>query len=83
MEKISNVEQIFNTINTTATILKDELECSYLEAVAETGENIFQNTILQEELSELSKKRLEKEYAELSLDRFDVEDIRRAYQLAA
>ncbi|WP_449537250.1 class I SAM-dependent methyltransferase [Ferdinandcohnia sp. Marseille-Q9671] len=83
MEKISAVEKLFTVIDNTATILREELSCTYLEAVAETGENLFQNTILQEEVSELSKKRLEKEYSQIKLDRFGVEEIRKAYQLSA
>ncbi|MFT4414989.1 class I SAM-dependent methyltransferase [Fredinandcohnia humi] len=83
MEQISTMEKLFTVIDNTATILKEELSCSYLEAVAETGENLFQGTILQEEVSELSKKRLEKEYSQVKLERHSVEEIRKAYQLAA
>lgn len=82
MDLINNVEKIFTIIDNTATILREELSCSYLEAVAETGENIFQNTILQDEVSELSKKRLEKEYNSIQFERFGVEEIRKAYQLS-
>ncbi|THE14763.1 class I SAM-dependent methyltransferase [Bacillus timonensis] len=83
MAQISAVEKLFTVIDNTATILKEELACTYLEAVAETGENLFQNTILQEELSELSKKRIEKEYTHVKLDQYAVEEIRKSYQLAA
>ncbi|RFB17809.1 class I SAM-dependent methyltransferase [Bacillus sp. HNG] len=83
MAQISAIEKLFTVIDNTATLLKEELACTYLEAVAETGENLFQNTILQEELSELSKKRIEKEYTHVKLDQYSVEEIRKAYQLAA
>ncbi|MEH7387474.1 class I SAM-dependent methyltransferase, partial [Bacillus sp. JJ1521] len=83
MAQISAVEKLFTVIDNTATILKEELSCTYLEAVAETGENLFQNTILQEELSELSKKRIQKEYTQIKLDQYSAEEIRKAYQLAA
>lgn len=83
MSQISTVEKLFIVIDNTATILKEELSCTYLEAVAETGENLFQNTILQKELSEISKKRLEKEYSHIHLNQCTVEEIRKAYQLAA
>ncbi|MEH7238119.1 class I SAM-dependent methyltransferase [Bacillus sp. JJ1562] len=83
MAQISAVEKLFTVIDNTATILQEELSCTYLEAVAETGENLFQNTILQEELSELSKKRIEKEYTHINLNQCSVEEIRKAYQLAS
>lgn len=58
--KISPVEDLFSVINDTAVILQEELSLTFLEALAETGENIFQEAILQEEISELSRKRLKK-----------------------
>ncbi|MDQ1144750.1 site-specific DNA-methyltransferase (adenine-specific) [Bacillus sp. SORGH_AS 510] len=79
--KISPVEQLFTVFNETALALQEELSCSYLEALAETGENIFQGTILQEELSELTVKRLKKQYEEINIDKYSKEDLRKAYQL--
>ncbi|MEW9051744.1 MAG: class I SAM-dependent methyltransferase [Neobacillus sp.] len=78
---ISPVEQLFTLFNETAIVLQEELECTYLEALAETGENLFHGSILQEELSELSQKRLKKQYLELDLGKFSKEEIRKAYQL--
>src|SRR4051812_17550386 len=78
---ISPVEELFTLFNETALILQEEFACSYLEALADTGENLFQGAILQEELSELTVKRLKKQYSELSLDQFSNEDLRKAYQL--
>ncbi|MEK5173114.1 class I SAM-dependent methyltransferase [Heyndrickxia sp. FSL W8-0496] len=80
--KISPMETIFNIFNETTTILQEELNCSYLEALAETGENLFHGNIIQEELSELTVKRLQKKYSELNIDLFSQEQIRKAYQLA-
>jgi site-specific DNA-methyltransferase (adenine-specific) len=79
--KISPVEQLFTLFNDTAIALQEELDCSYLEALAETGENLFHGSILQEELSELTIKRLKKQYEEINLEQFSKEDIRKAYQL--
>lgn len=78
---ISPVEQLFTVLNETAVNLQEELGCSYLEALAETGENLFHGSILQEELSELTVKRLKKQYEDIHLENFSKEDIRRAYQL--
>jgi site-specific DNA-methyltransferase (adenine-specific) len=78
----SPVETLFEIIDETAQLLKEELACSYLEAVAETGENLFQDDILQDELSELTKKRLHKKYNEIKIGSFENEDIRKAFQFA-
>ncbi|TKC15801.1 class I SAM-dependent methyltransferase [Robertmurraya kyonggiensis] len=80
--KISPVEDLFSVINDTATILQEELSITFLEALAETGENIFQNSILQEDLSELTEKRLKKSYESLQLNSHTAEEIRKSFQLA-
>ncbi|AMX82599.1 hypothetical protein GS3922_02315 [Geobacillus subterraneus] len=77
------VERLFTVLDETAQILQEELQCTYLEAVAETGENLFHGDVLQDEVSELNAKRLKKQYRELVLDRFQNEEIRKAFQLAA
>lgn len=79
--KISPVEQLFTLFNETALILQEELSCSFLEALAETGENLFQGAILQNELSELTVKRLKKQYEEIGRLDYSNEEIRKAYQL--
>lgn len=76
------VEKLFTAFNETADILKEELSCTYLEALAETGENMFQGTVLQDELNDVAKKRLEKKYKETKLEEFSNEEIRRGFQLA-
>jgi site-specific DNA-methyltransferase (adenine-specific) len=79
---VSPMETIFNVFNETADILKEELSCTYLEALAETSENIFHGEVLQTELSEVTKKRLKKKYSEVRLESFSNETIRKAFQLA-
>lgn len=81
MDKISPVEELFTVFNETALIIQEEISCTFLEALAETGENLFQGTILQEEMSELNKKRLEKLYSQIQLSFYQKEEIRKAYQL--
>lgn len=78
---LSPVEKLFTLFNETALVLQEELGCTYLEALAETGENIFHGSILQEELSELSVKRLKKQYEEIHIERFSNEELRKAFQL--
>jgi site-specific DNA-methyltransferase (adenine-specific) len=75
------VERLFTLFNETAMVLQEELSCTYLEALAETGENIFEGTVLQEGISEYTIKKLEKKYQELQLENFSNEEIRKAYQL--
>lgn len=78
---IAPVEKLFTLFNETALVLQEELSSSYLEALAETGENLFQGAILQEELSELTVKRLKKQYEDIQLDKYSNEELRKAYQL--
>ena len=80
--KTTPVEELFTVVNETATLLQEELNCSYLEALAETGENLFQEAVIQDELSELSAKRLKKAYDSINLSRFTKEEIRKSFQLA-
>jgi site-specific DNA-methyltransferase (adenine-specific) len=78
---VTPIEKLFTLFNETASALQEELDCSFLEALAETGENIFQENILQDELSELTVKRLKKQYQELDIERYSNEEIRKAFQL--
>nr|WP_295969863.1 class I SAM-dependent methyltransferase [uncultured Bacillus sp.] len=80
--KTTAVEELFTVINESANILQKELNCSYLEALAETGENIFQQSILQNMENEWSLKRLKKKYEGLNLIEYSKEDIRKSFQLA-
>lgn len=75
------IEKLFSLFNETAEIMQEELQCTYLEALAETGENIFQQQIMQD-VSEVTKKRLEKKYSEIKLPAYNGEEIRKAYQFA-
>lgn len=80
--KVSPVEELFTLFNETATVLQEETQITYLEALAETGENIFQESILQEDLSEEAIKRLRKKYETIDINKYAAEDIRKSFQLA-
>ncbi len=82
MKTISKIENLFTVINETADLLAQECKIPYIEALAETGENIFQGTILQEDLSEVTVKSLERKYNSVPIHTFEKEEIRKAYQLA-
>lgn len=78
----ATVEKLYSAFTETADLLKRELSCSYLEALAETGENFFQGTVLQEEVSEVTVKRLHRLYKQTNLEHYSNEKIRQAFQLA-
>ncbi|WP_338449113.1 class I SAM-dependent methyltransferase [Niallia oryzisoli] len=80
--KTTPVEELFTIINDTAILLQEELNVSYLEALAETGENLFHQSVLQDELSELTLKRLKKIYEDSQITKFTKEEIRKSFQLA-
>ena len=79
---LTPTEKLFTLFNQSAEILQEELASTYLEALAETGENIFYEQVMQEEISDVTKKRLMNIYNEQSMQAFSNEEIRKAYQLA-
>ncbi|MRX71729.1 N-6 DNA methylase [Bacillus lacus] len=82
MQGGTKVEKLFAGINETADLLARELDLSYIEAVAETGENMFHEAILQEGLSEVSERKLNGVYRQLLLAQYSKEEIRKSFQLA-
>lgn len=80
MGELSKVEMLFQTFDETATILQNDQSIPYLDALAETGDNLFEKKILQE-VDELTKKRLNKHYDSITLDSFTKEEIRKGLQL--
>ena len=82
MNEFSPVERLFNLFDETAGILQEELECTYLDALAETAENLFQEKVLQEEMSDFTKKRVWKKYEETNPGDYSKEEVRQAYQFA-
>ncbi|MCG1022049.1 class I SAM-dependent methyltransferase [Sutcliffiella horikoshii] len=79
---ITKLENTFTLFDTTAQILQEELDCTYLEALAETAENLFHGAVIQEEVSEVTKRRLEKEYSKQTISALQKEEIRKGFQLA-
>ncbi|EUJ33287.1 adenine-specific methyltransferase [Listeria floridensis FSL S10-1187] len=75
--------KVFQVLDETAIILQNVLEMSYLEAVYETSENLFQNDVLQkDELTAEQVKKLEEKYQMIQLEDFSSEEIRKSFQLA-
>ncbi|KSU83650.1 class I SAM-dependent methyltransferase [Fictibacillus enclensis] len=78
---LSNVEKLFTVIDQSAERIKQEEELTYLDALVETGENMFHKEI-PEDVSQVTKVFLEKEYAKVKLEAMNREEIRKAFQLA-
>jgi len=78
----STVETLFSIFDSSAVILRKELDITYLEALVETGDNLFEGTILQEGLEQPTIDRLEREYSKFNEENYKGEEIRKAFQLA-
>jgi site-specific DNA-methyltransferase (adenine-specific) len=78
---ILDLEKLFQLFDNSATIIMNELHISYLDALAETGENLFEGEILQD-LDSFTKRRLLKEYEGVDITKVSNEMIRKALQLA-
>ncbi|HDR4420831.1 TPA: class I SAM-dependent methyltransferase [Bacillus cereus] len=76
------VETLFSIFDSSAVVLRKELDVTYLEALVETGDNLFEGAILQEELSEPAIERLNREYSTFNEETYKGEEIRKAFQLA-
>ncbi|ASI79940.1 class I SAM-dependent methyltransferase [Bacillus cereus group sp. Bc002] len=76
------VETLFSIFDSSAVVLRKELDVTYLEALVETGDNLFEGAILQEELSESAIERLDREYSTFNEETYKGEEIRKAFQLA-
>ncbi|KAA0549108.1 class I SAM-dependent methyltransferase [Bacillus sp. BGMRC 2118] len=81
---ITKVEQLFTVINQSATLLQEELQISYLEAVGFTGDNLFEGQIMQEDVlhNEVLSRRIENEYNSINMKELSKEEIRKGFQLA-
>ncbi len=82
MKTVSKLENLFAVINETAELIAKECQLTYIEAVAETGENMFHGAILQEDMSEVTVKNIKRKYESIDINSFEKEEIRKAYQLA-
>lgn len=82
MNDVSKVENLFSFINETAQMIQKEIDCPYIEAVAEAGDSLFHGEILQEGLSETAKNKISDQLRQHSLESYAAEEIRKAYQLA-
>lgn len=78
---VIDIEKVFQVFDNSATTMMNELNITYLEALAETSENLFEGDIIQE-LDSFTKKRLLKEYESINISQVPNEIMRKAFQLA-
>lgn len=78
MQERSTVENLFEIFDQSASLIEKDKDVSYLEALCLTGENIFQDSIEQDNL----KDKLKPLYDAFFQEGMTGEDVRRSYQLA-
>ncbi|MET3727498.1 site-specific DNA-methyltransferase (adenine-specific) [Fictibacillus halophilus] len=81
MSSFKDVEKLFVVLDNTATAIKDKLELPYLDALVESGENLFFQEIPKEYPKELTAV-LTDEYKKVNVTEFGTEETRKAFQLA-
>ncbi|MBP3949767.1 class I SAM-dependent methyltransferase [Bacillus suaedae] len=78
----TEIERLFSYLDETATYLEKNWTSTYLEGLAEAGENLFQKDVCQP-LTDEKVKALADFLEDVSSDsEYEPEDIRKAYQLA-
>ncbi|WP_078555492.1 class I SAM-dependent methyltransferase [Bacillus alkalicellulosilyticus] len=77
----SEVEQLFVCLNECAELVKEELNITYLEALAEAGEFLYDNGAMIN-LTPSTKKHVQERVSAIDVDSYQAEHIRKAIQLA-
>ncbi len=81
MEPTTKVEKLYALIDDMAVTIQEHTDRTYLESLAEAGENLFQGKVVQE-IPENHKDKLEKQLQEETPEEIKREEIRKAFQLA-
>ena len=79
-EQVVSVEQLYQVLDQTTSILQKELSLPYLEALIKSGENLYSGTVLQD-ITDVNKQKLKKQYNLIDLSQLTKEQIRKALQL--
>ncbi|GAK12932.1 LOW QUALITY PROTEIN: adenine-specific methyltransferase [Geomicrobium sp. JCM 19039] len=82
MKRQLDVDQLFHTLDTMTEILTEEGHGQYLEALAQTGENLFRGEILQEPLSDGAMDNMDALFKQVHDTSIEKETVRKAFQLA-
>lgn len=81
MSNFKDVEKMFIVMDNTSTAIKEKLDLPYLDALVESGENLFFQEIPKEYPKELISA-LTEEYKKVNLAEYGKEELRKAFQLA-
>jgi site-specific DNA-methyltransferase (adenine-specific) len=81
MSTFKDVEKLFVIMDNTATVMKEKLDLPYLDALVETGENLFFQEIPKDYPKDLISS-LTEEYNKIDLKTLGKEELRKAFQLA-
>src|SRR5699024_182588 len=79
---MSKVETLFNILDRSTQIVKQACNISYLESFVIVAEDLFEETISQEYISDSAIQQLIKNIEQFTSLEIDAESIRRAFQLA-
>ncbi|GAF21263.1 MULTISPECIES: class I SAM-dependent methyltransferase [Shouchella] len=77
----TNVTALYEYLDESAKVLEQVLDVTYLDALAEAGDNLFEKAIIQELASERKEQLLQLMEPVNSIT-FTKEDVRKAFQLA-
>lgn len=77
------IEKLFNTFEKSISILQEELNIEYLDALVETGDNLYTGEVqvIDNQPSDETVKALKKLYAKVKLSEYKSAEIREAIQL--
>lgn len=78
--KQEQVEQLFQWIDDTATTVSEDMNITYLEAIAETLDVLFNGQPFKD-MSKPLQTQLNNELTKISKDQFEKEEVRKAVQL--
>lgn len=80
--KETEVTELYTWLDETTTVAKTQLDESYLESLLFTLEALFYNEVNRDNQNEVLKKKVNEQLSKLQLDKYSVEVIRKAIQLA-
>lgn len=77
-----NIEDIFSILDQSSTYIAEQFQKTYLEALIDTGEQLFQQEIVIAEATEEQASALHAMYQAFVVEKYTQEDVRRGFQLA-
>jgi site-specific DNA-methyltransferase (adenine-specific) len=80
-QKKTDVEILYDVLNSSTLLLSESLQIDYIDALILSGENLFQEMVLQD-LDDILAQKLKNLYNTIQLQEMDQDQIRKAVQLA-